>query len=138
MSSLHTTPHREPTAADRDTIERRNAALRTEIELVRGGLGDPAALRTALRESVLFLLPWEDGESVAGAVRDGIRWVYAFSSETELARHAVLRGAAEDVEVPYLTVSGERLLDGPGDVPRGLAIDVAGTNPFLLPLGTYS
>lgn len=128
----------ESLAADPDAIERCNAALRTEIALVRGGLGDAAQLRRALRESVLLVLPWDDDESVVSAEQDGIRWVYAFTSEPDVARYALRRGAARDTDVPYLAIRGERLLDVRSDVPWGVAIDVAGAHPFLLPQGAAS
>lgn len=120
------------------TIEQRNAALRTEIQLIRGGIGNSVALQRALRESVLFVLPWEDGESVVSAEQNGIRWVYAFTSEAEVARYAVMRDAVPDADVPYLTVRGDRLVDVRIDAPWGLAVDVAGSQPFLLPLETAS
>lgn len=118
-------------------IALRNAALVTEIRLLRGGVGDPASLRRALRESVLYTPRWgEDGLTVGEY--DGIQWLEAFTSPVELARFATERGIAPDAGVGYLTVRGDRLLDQalPALGERsGLAIDVAGREPMLIPAG---
>jgi hypothetical protein len=117
-----------------DDIDRRNAPLRTEIELVRGGVGDAVSVRRTLRESVLYLLRAGDADVMATQA-DGIRWVYAFTTRTELARFAALRGG-RDASVDYVTVRGDRLLDA--GVPStgtatGIAVDVAGDQPMLFP-----
>lgn len=115
-------------------IDRRNAPLRTEIELVRGGVGDADSVRRTLRESVLYLLRTGD-DAVMSADADGIRWLYAFTTRLELARFAAVRGGRDEV-VDYLTVRGDRLLDTgvpSTGLPTGLAVDVAGDRPMLFP-----
>lgn len=117
-------------------IAARNAPLRSEIELVRGGVGNADGLRRSLRDSVLYVLRYGEDQLIA-ADQGGIRWIYAFTSERELAMFATGRGGA-DAEVDYLTVRGDRLLEDalPSlGVPAGVAIDVAGENPVLVPVG---
>src|SRR5687768_15466512 len=75
-------------------IDRRNAPLRTEIQLIRGGVGNAEAFDRSLRESVLYVLRWSEDELVTGD-QDGVRWLYAFTSIRDLTRFAVLRGADE-------------------------------------------
>ncbi|GAB2722484.1 SseB family protein [Kitasatospora kifunensis] len=73
------------------------------------------------------------GEPLAGDV-GGVRWLYVFTGEAGLARFASARGLVAPVE--YLTVYGARLLDVAMPalgVPAGVALDVAGPAPFLLP-----
>ncbi|WP_431675990.1 SseB family protein [Kitasatospora sp. KL5] len=65
----------------------------------------------------------------------GIRWIYAFSSEPELAAFLTARAEGPG-EVRYLTVFGARLLDvavPAAGVPCGVALDVAGAQPMLFP-----
>lgn len=123
--------------ARRHDIAVRNAPLLTEIRLLRGGVGDPTSLRRALRESVLYL-PRVGEDSLLVGEQVGIEWLEAFTSLTELSRFFDARGEA-DAEVGYLTVRGDRLLDevlpAMGEA-AGLAIDVAGQEPMLVPAGT--
>lgn len=120
----------------RPGIAERNAPLRTDIELARGGVGDAAALRRSLRDSVLYVLRYGEDQLIA-ADEGGIQWIYAFTSERELALFAAGRGGG-DAEVDYLTVRGDRLLEEavPSMAgPAGVVIDVAGEQPVLLPIG---
>ncbi|MEP9382597.1 hypothetical protein [Nocardioides sp. KR10-350] len=125
----------DPTDAGNREIDRRNAPLRTEIRLVRGGVGNADAFRRALRESVLYVLPWNDDDLMC-ADQGGIRWVYAFTSALNVAAYALARGARPDVPVDYLTVRADRLLDEAVPalgVPAGLAIDIGSEQPMLVP-----
>ncbi|WP_424709598.1 SseB family protein [Kitasatospora acidiphila] len=78
-------------------------------------------------------MPTRGGEPLAGEL-GGIQWLYAFTGEEALARYAEVAGLGP--EVAYLTVYGSRLLDvavPAMGVPTGVAVDVAGPAPFLLP-----
>lgn len=120
-------------------IDRRNAPLRTEIQLVRGGVGDAASFDRSLRESVLYVLRWSETALVTGD-QDGVRWLYAFTSLRDLARYAALRGADERAEVDFLTVRADRLLEvalpelaSLTGLPVGLALDIGSSAPMLVP-----
>jgi hypothetical protein len=100
--------------------------LTDQIAATRAGVGVPAALVGELRRTAV-LVPVADG-GLWSAVRDGIRWIYAFTSEASLARFALARGAAPDVAWPYQRVLGARLLDvvvSAAGGPCGVAVDVA-------------
>ena len=120
-----------------------NSVLRSEIDLLRHGVGDAEALMGSLRRSVLYVpcageVPADPAEvppAVRSGDQDGLRWIYAFTSPTELADFLRARGEGED-EVGYLTVRGDRLLDVAVPalgVPGGVAVDVAGDRPMLFP-----
>jgi hypothetical protein len=120
-------------------IDRRNAALRTEIQLVRGGVGDAASFDRSLRESVLYVLRWSETALVTGD-QDGVRWLYAFTSVRDLARYAAVRGADETAAVDFLTVRADRLLEvalpelaSSTGLSVGLAIDIGSSAPMLVP-----
>lgn len=122
-------------------IDRRNAPLRTEIQLVRGGVGDAASFDRSLRESVLYVMRWSETALVTGD-QDGVRWLYAFTSLRDLARYAALRGADETAEVDFLTVRADRLLEvalpelaSSTGMPVGLALDIGSNAPMLVPAG---
>ncbi|MFD5464806.1 SseB family protein [Kitasatospora sp. NPDC127059] len=86
------------------------------------------------RLSAVLVPLWGD-EAVWTADEGGLRWVFAFSSEEELAAFVHSKGLPLD-GFPYLTVLGSRLLDVavPGlGVPGGIALDVAGKEPMLFP-----
>lgn len=125
-----------PTDPGNRSIDVRNAALRTEIRLARGGLANAEALKRAVHDSVLYVLPLgEDG--LMCSTLEGIEWVLAFTSVADVARYAVAKGAAADEEVDYLGVSGARLVEQvlPGwGKPTGVALDIAGPEPFLMPV----
>lgn len=106
--------------------------MTARLAALHQGHVDGPALVGELREA-LVLLPTRGGEPVA-ADSEGVRWLYAFTDEAALGRFASARGAIGEVE--YLTVRGSRLLDVA--VPAlgesaGVALDVAGPAPFLLP-----
>lgn len=131
----------DPADAANREIDRRNAPLRTEIQLVRGGVGDAASLDRSLRESVLYVLRLSETALVTGD-QDGVRWLYAFTSMRDLARYAALRGADETAEVDFLTVRADRLLEvalpelaSSTGMPVGLALDIGSSAPMLVPAG---
>ncbi|MFB7618303.1 hypothetical protein [Kitasatospora sp. NPDC056181] len=112
----------------------RNAGLVHQVRMLRAGVGDPALMVAQFRLSAVLVPRWGD-EGVWTADEGGLRWIFAFTSEEELAAFA----RAKDVPVeglPYLTVLGARLLDvavvGLG-VAGGVALDVAGAEPMLFP-----
>lgn len=120
-------------------VDRRNAPLRTEIQLVRGGVGDAASFDRSLRESVLYVLRWSETALLTGD-QDGVRWIYAFTSVRDLARYAAVRGADESAEVDFMTVRADRLLEvafpelaSSIGLPVGLALDIGSTSPMLVP-----
>ncbi|MFF2146372.1 SseB family protein [Kitasatospora sp. NPDC058190] len=102
--------------------------------MLRAGAGDPAVLLAQFRLSAVLVPLW-GAEAVWTADERGLRWILAFSSEEELAVFV----RSKDLPLagfPYLTVLGSRLLDVavPGlGVPGGIALDVAGGEPMLLP-----
>ncbi|KJY32796.1 hypothetical protein VR45_21580 [Streptomyces sp. NRRL S-495] len=81
------------------------------------------------------LLPRWGATAVRTADVGGLRWILAFSSESQLALFAESRGLSAD-GLPYLTVLGARLLDVAVPqlgVPGGIALNIAGTEPMLFP-----
>jgi SseB protein N-terminal domain len=77
-----------------------------------------------------------DGGGVLAADFGGVCWLYAFSDEESLSRFATARGNAAGTEVSYMSMYGARLLDvavPAVGVPAGVAVDVAGPSPLLLP-----
>lgn len=129
----------DPADAANREIDRRNAPLRTEIQLIRAGVGDAASFDRSLRESVLYLLRWSETELLTGD-QDGVRWLYAFTSIRDLARYAAVRGADETADVDFVTVRADRILDAAlpelaaaSGLPAGLALDVGSTAPMLVP-----
>lgn len=131
----------DPTDPANREIDRRNAPLRTEIQLVRGGVGDAASFDRSLRESVLYVMRWSETALVTGD-QDGVRWLYAFTSMRDLASYAALRGADERAEVDFLTVRADRLLEvalpelaSSTGLPVGIALDIGSSAPMLVPAG---
>lgn len=99
------------------------------------GTGDGQLLVAAFRDAVL-LLPQTGGDSVAAGDYGGLRWLYAFTSEAELASWVVAREGDAAAEQRYVTVLGSRVLDTAlpeVGVPAGVAVDVAGAQPLFLP-----
>ncbi|MGX1272089.1 hypothetical protein [Streptomyces phaeoluteigriseus] len=83
------------------------------------------ALLGAFRRTPV-LVPVDEDEAPLTADHGGVRWLYAFSDESALARFAIARGEAAR-EWPYRRVLGARLLDagvGATGVPCGVALDV--------------
>jgi len=117
---------------------RRNASLRSEIALVRAGLGRTRSLWHAVRGSVLHC-PRSGEDGLLGADAVGIHWVFVFTSLQELAAFALARGPG-DAAADHLTVRGDRLVDllvrrSASDASvHGLCVDASGTQPMLLPL----
>lgn len=111
------------------------STLREEIAQVRSGAANGESLVAAFREAVLLLPQAADG-SVAAGDYGGLRWLYAFTSEAELASWVVAREGDAVAEQSYVTVLGSRVLDTalPAvGTPAGVAIDVAGAAPMFLP-----
>lgn len=98
---------------------------------VRAGRGGADEMVATFRDTIVYVPTDRTGDPVAGTVGD-IAWLYAFTSREELSRWAVARGEG-GTEVRYLTTRGHRLLDAPATRPTGVALDVAGTAPMLLP-----
>ncbi|MEV6178647.1 hypothetical protein [Streptomyces sp. NPDC052015] len=104
-------------------------------EHARDRRGFPAVLGEFRRTAVLVPLVVTDGdEAPLAADFGGIRWIYAFSDESALARFAIARGEGAR-EWPYRRVLGARLLDagvGATGVPCGVALDVGGDGDGVL------
>lgn len=89
----------------------------------------------AFRDAVV-LLPQTTDDSVVAGDYGGLRWLYVFTSEAELASWVEVCGGDGAAEQPYMAVRGHRVLDAalPGvGVPAGVALDVAGAQPMFLP-----
>nr|WP_286260010.1 hypothetical protein [Streptomyces graminofaciens] len=85
---------------------------------------EAAALLGEFRRTAV-LLPLGEGGGPLTAEFGGIRWIYAFSDESTLARFAIARGEGSR-EWVYDRVLGARLLDAviPAmPVPYGVALD---------------
>jgi len=126
-TSVHSAANipREMTAAD---------ALREQVAMVYTSSPEERALLAAFREALL-LVPLGDETTVLTADYGGLHWLYAFTSGTELARYAAVRGEANR-EWHYLTVRGRRVLKDflPGlPQPCGVVLDVAGERPMMFP-----
>ena len=94
-----------------------------------------AALVDQFRQALVLVLL--NGEAVWSADAGGVRWLYAFTGEESLRRFLAARGIGAGTDVPYIMrVFGSRLLDvavPAVGVPAGIAVDVAGPWPGLLP-----
>jgi hypothetical protein len=105
------------------------------IARVRAGTGDAREMLSVFRDS-LVLMPQTAAGAVVAADFGGVRWLLAFTTPAELATWVIARGSDGGAEQPYLSVLGSRLLDvavPDVGVPAGVAIDVAGTQPMMLP-----
>ncbi|MGV9938105.1 hypothetical protein [Streptomyces sp. NPDC003401] len=111
------------------------AAPLPETDDVARGRRESGALLGAFRRAAV-LVPVDEEEAPLAADHGGIRWLYAFSDESALARFAIARGDAGH-EWPYRRVLGARLLDagvGATGVPCGVALDVGSEgNGVLFP-----
>lgn len=95
---------------------------------------DITEVLTALEVSIL-LVPVPDGAHLLVGQDRGLTWVPAFTAEQQLRRYADLRGEAAR-RWQYRRFPGARLLGPVLDAiasPCGLAIDIAGRYPLLLP-----
>ncbi|KOG32942.1 hypothetical protein AQJ84_34305 [Streptomyces resistomycificus] len=95
--------------------------------------GEFAALLGEFRRSAV-LVPVTEDEIPLTADQGGIRWIYAFSDESALARFAVARGEGGR-EWAYRRVLGARLLDAAipaAGVPCGVALDVGSERDGVL------
>ncbi|MGW4525930.1 SseB family protein [Amycolatopsis sp. NPDC004378] len=105
------------------------------IERVRAGADTGGAMVESFRTTVV-LAPLAPGGRLAAADAGGIRWVFAFTSPAELAAWVLARGGDGDAAQDYVTILGRRLLTvapASADRPVGVALDVAGDRPMLLP-----
>ncbi|WUT19854.1 hypothetical protein OG506_18395 [Streptomyces sp. NBC_00696] len=100
----------EPLTSDDDVARRRH---------------EFAVLLGEFRRTAVLVPTDEDDEPLVGDF-GGIRWIYAFSNESALARFAIARGEGGR-EWPYQRLLGARLLDAAVPavgVPCGVALDV--------------
>ncbi|MGH3311889.1 MAG: hypothetical protein ACRDP3_15095 [Streptomyces sp.] len=107
--------------------------LPDEITAARAGEGNPAALLGEFRRAAV-LVPLFEGGLMSGDF-GGIRWVYAFTDETALARFDAGLGPAAPAKREHITVLGGRLLDTviPSlGSPAGVAVDVADEDRSML------
>ncbi|MET7602435.1 hypothetical protein ABZS96_07835 [Streptomyces avermitilis] len=108
---------------------------RTDVDGPARRRREAAALLGEFRRTAVLLPLSEDGAPLT-ADSGGIRWIYAFSDETALARFALARGEGAR-EWVYDRVRGARLLDAaiPSlGVPCGVALDVgSGAEGTLFP-----
>ncbi|MFF3329107.1 hypothetical protein ACFYWX_06015 [Streptomyces sp. NPDC002888] len=80
------------------------------------------------------LVPLDEDEAPLVGDFGGIRWIYAFSDESALARFAIARGEGAR-EWEYRRVLGARLLDAgvpATGVPTGVALDVGSDGDGVL------
>ncbi|TQF06404.1 hypothetical protein E6W39_34595 [Kitasatospora acidiphila] len=108
------------------------AELAERLVALHEGQIDSARVVLEFRRSAV-LVPTRGGEPLAADL-GGVQWLYAFTGEDALMRYA--QAGELGPEVPYLTVYGWRLMDvavPAMGVPAGVAVDVAGPAPFLLP-----
>lgn len=80
------------------------------------------------------LVPLDEDEAPLVGDYGGIRWIYAFSDESALARFAIARGEGSR-EWEYRRVLGARLLDAgvpATGVPTGVALDVGSDGDGVL------
>jgi hypothetical protein len=94
-------------------------------DVVARGRHQFAVLLGEFRRTAVLVPTDADGSPLTGDF-GGIRWIYAFSNESALARFAIARGEG-DREWPYQRLLGARLLDAavPAvSVPCGVALDV--------------
>ncbi|MEU4311421.1 SseB family protein [Nocardia sp. NPDC024068] len=116
------------------------AVLRDEIRSYYAGFGQPASLRTALREAAL-LVPLTDDDRLFLLRSGGLRWLCAFTTIEEYARYTMARatmtegGVAADRQYRYHTFWGARLLayTERQEDPTGIAVDIAGRAPMAFP-----
>ena len=94
-------------------------------DVVVRGRREFAVLLGEFRRTAVLVPTDEDDAPLVGDF-GGIRWIYAFSNESALARFAIARGEGGR-EWPYQRLLGARLLDAAVPavgVPCGVALDV--------------
>ena len=94
-------------------------------DVVARGRHEFAVLLGEFRRTAVLVPTDEDDAPLVGDF-GGIRWIYAFSNESALARFAIARGEGGR-EWPYQRLPGARLLDATVPavgVPCGVALDV--------------
>ena len=104
-----------------------------EIDAFYQGFGQPEALTASMRAAALIVPLTSDNRVWTSDVR-GIGWITAFTSEHELAKHALARG--ETGEARYHTVFGWRILDEVAASfgrPTGVVVDPSGDRPMAFP-----
>ncbi|MEW9519250.1 SseB family protein [Streptomyces tubercidicus] len=109
-------------------------SLADEVATAHAGHPNPAALVGEFRRTSVLVPVVND--SLMSAELSGIRWLYAFSDEQELARFAMSRGAAPETELPYVRAIGARLLDVviPAiEEPAGVVLDAGSEQGMVFP-----
>jgi hypothetical protein len=104
------------------------------IARFRPGETDAASMMSALRAGVLLVPVTASGQVLVGRAR-GASWLYVFTGRDELVRFAAVSAEGTGLD-GFVVVRGSRLLDEVvADLPVvcGVAIDVAGRSPMLLP-----
>ncbi|MER7930358.1 hypothetical protein ABTY96_45870 [Streptomyces sp. NPDC096057] len=110
----------DPSAAPADASEPLNSD-----DAVARGRHEFAVLLGEFRRTAVLVPTDRDDAPLVGDF-GGIRWIYAFSTESALARFAIARGEGGR-EWPYQRLLGARLLDAAvpaAGVPCGVALDV--------------
>ncbi|MFI5528153.1 SseB family protein [Kitasatospora sp. NPDC051853] len=98
-------------------------------------MGDPQLVLAEFRAALVLVPQTGPGGPVWTGDQGGIRWIHAFTDESELVAFARARGQQSGA-VDYLTVRGSRLLDvgvAAVGVPAGVALNAAGSMPMLFP-----
>lgn len=133
-------------AAQSATGDAGRAELAAEIRDFYAERGDRDALLATFREAAV-IVPMAGPRSLWNGSAQGTRWLYAFTSESELRRFVHAKAARDDADlaaqrgrISFVTVLGFRLLDDvlPDFVrevrePAGVAVDVCGAYPMMLP-----
>lgn len=94
------------------------------------------AVRVGEFRRTAVLVPVDEHDVPLTGDYGGVRWIYAFSDETSLARYALARGAG-DREWAYQRWLGARLLDAAVPavgVPCGVALDAGGPGTLFPPV----
>ncbi|WP_067885251.1 SseB family protein [Nocardia vaccinii] len=108
--------------------------LLVEMSAVRSGFADKKALQSTFADALLVLPVAGEQHDLLTADHSGVSWVLAFTSVREFALYGRAQGA-DDRQWDYLTCRGSRLRDIVSGASRGIALDVAGQAPLLLPPG---
>ncbi|MEU0849331.1 hypothetical protein ABZ387_15340 [Streptomyces flaveolus] len=121
-----------------------SATMPGDVRPVEGPTTPGASVTVARREFAALLgefrrtavlVPLDEDDVPLTGDHGGVRWIYAFTDETALARFAMARGQ-QTREWAYRRVLGARLLDvgvPAAGVPCGVAVDVGSDDAVLLP-----